>query len=461
MLFIAEEALAGEGLNCLVDVLKNQPPWSDLPLILMTGSGETSAFSRRLEAILQTGGNFTLLERPIRLLTLFSVVTSALRSRRRQYEVRNLLEESKRAVTQRDQFLAMLGHELRNPLAAIVNAVTIMKRFGAEDPELTREQIDLIARQSSHMTRLVDDLLDVARITTGKISLNLEIVDLRDLAAKALQTLKSMLGAQRHEITFETAGVPVTIEADPVRMEQVIVNLLNNAVKYTPEGGRVWLSVSDGDEAVLRVRDSGTGLSPESLEQIFEPFAQASPTLARSRGGLGIGLAVVRSLVEMHKGMVAARSDGIGAGSEFEIRLPVVKKPGAARVRQSPQKAIHPCKILLVEDNPDARLSLARLLRLYGHEVETAENGQQGLERALTVNVDVMLLDIGLPGLDGYELARRIRAQRGNSVFLIALTGYGQEDDREKARKAGFNLHLTKPLDPEKLAEVLAAQCSS
>jgi len=458
VLFIASEALAGPGLEHLVEALRDQPPWSDLPLVIMTEPGATTAFSLHLETLFKTSSNFTLLERPIRLATLFSVVASALKSRRRQYEVRRLLEETKLAVVQRDQFLAMLGHELRNPLAAMVSATRILRDFGSENLELAAEQTDLVARQAFHMTRLVDDLLDVARITSGKISLNLQLVDLRETAAKALQTLKLMTGEQRHDISFHTTRLPVVVEGDPVRMEQVIVNLLNNAIKYTPAGGQVWLSVSDGEEAVLRVRDSGEGLSEEMLDRIFEPFAQVTPTLARSRGGLGIGLAVVKTLVQMHKGRVSVHSDGPGKGSEFVIHLPVIKTTDKTPPRVTKKRATRPCKILLVEDNADARLALARLLRLYGHHVETAEDGSEGLEKILATEVEVVLLDIGLPGLNGYEVAARIRATHGAGLFLIALTGYGQLEDREKARQAGFDLHLVKPIDPEQLNEILAKQ---
>lgn len=458
VLFIAAEALTGRSLVYLVNSLKDQPPWSDLPLVIMTESGESSSFGLHLETLFKASSNFTLLERPIRLVTLFSVVASALKSRRRQYEVRRLLEETKQAVAQRDQFLAMLGHELRNPLAAMVSATRILRDFGSENLELAAEQTELVARQAFHMTRLVDDLLDVARITSGKISLDLQLIDLRETASKALQTLKLMTGEQRHDISFHTTRLPVLVEGDPVRLEQVIVNLLNNAIKYTPPGGQVWLSVTDGDEATLRVRDSGEGLSGEMLERIFEPFAQVTPTLARSRGGLGIGLAVVKTLVQMHKGKVTVHSDGPGKGSEFTVHLPVVKAPEKPPTRMAKKQATSPRKILLVEDNSDARLAMSRLLRLYGHHVETAEDGLQGLEKVLSADLDVVLLDIGLPGLNGYEVATRIRAEHSKELFLVALTGYGQSDDREKARQAGFDLHLVKPIDPEELNEILAKQ---
>ena len=455
VLFIAEEALLGSGREVLARLLKEQPAWSDLPLILMTRSGETSGCSRHM---FEASGNITLLERPVRLLTLFSVVASAVRSRERQYQVRVLLEQTRRAVHERDQFLAMLGHELRNPLAAMVNAIEVLRGFGCNDPELTDEQLGILSRQASHMSRLVDDLLDVARVTSGKIVLQPERIDLRELAAKTLSAMKLAIGPQRHEITFETPSLPVMVDVDPVRMEQVLMNLLTNAVKYTREGGRISLSVSDGEEAVVRVRDSGDGIPKDMLQRIFEPFAQVTPSIARSRGGLGMGLAVVRALVKMHGGVVTAQSDGAGCGTEFMIRLPLAKRALAKSAQVESPPPAKPCRILLVEDHTDSRLALTRLLRLYGHEVQTAASGPEGLEKALSWNPEVVLLDIGLPGLDGYEVAARIRKKCPDKIFLVALTGYGQAADREKALAAGFDVHLNKPIAPGQLAEVLARQ---
>jgi two-component system, sensor histidine kinase len=469
--FVAEEGLIGDALGCLSETLRRQPTWSDLPVVVMTEAGETTAYSRRLQAIVHAAGNVTLLPRPIRLVTLFSVIESALRSRRRQYEVRNLLEQTREAVDQRDRFLAMLGHELRNPLAAIVNSVGILRRFGTGDGELTHEQCEVIARQSSHMARLVDDLLDVARITSGKIVLSTQPVDLREVAGRALQALKLAAGQPRHHISFDTPNRPVIINADLVRLEQVLTNLLTNAIKYTPENGRIWFTVESigdpaaGGEAVVRVRDTGEGVPPEMLERIFEPFAQLAQSLARSRGGLGMGLTVVKSLVEMHGGRVSVQSPGRGQGTEFAVYLPLAEpaeaprpeRPGAAGAAGGRHQT-HPCDVLLVEDNPDSRRTLARLLKLYGHRVETADDGPRGLEKALARRPEVVLLDIGLPGMDGFEVGRRIRDGLGDQVFLIALTGYGQPEDRERVRRAGFDLHLVKPVEPDTLNRLLSAR---
>ncbi|MEZ0268255.1 MAG: ATP-binding protein [Phycisphaerae bacterium] len=465
--FVAEEALSGSALKCVLDELEHQPAWSDLPVIIMTHQSQATYSGEKLASLFRAVANVTLLQRPIRLVTLVSTIDSALKSRRRQYQARDLLVDLRQAVEQRDRFLAMLGHELRNPLAAVVNAITILRKFGPSDPHLADEQCDVIGRQSTHMARLVDDLLDVARITSGKVVLNREPIDLRVAASRALQALRLSAAMQRrHDIALESPPVPVVVSADAVRLEQVLLNLLTNAVKYTPDGGRVTLAIGvehgsngDGAMAVVRVIDSGEGIPAEMLGSIFEPFTQLAQSLARSRGGLGMGLTVVKNLVEMHGGAVSAHSAGPGKGSEFRITLPLaasqaaVARPAPARPAQT-----NPCEILLVEDNPDSRKTLARLLRLFGHKVDTADDGPAGLEKALAIKPEVALLDIGLPGMDGFEVGRRIRAALGDGILLIALTGYGQPEDRERVREAGFDLHLVKPVQPDQLNAILSAR---
>jgi two-component system, sensor histidine kinase len=339
-----------------------------------------------------------------------------------------------------------------------VNAVGILKQFGKGDAELSAEQHDVIGRQSSHMARLVDDLLDVARLTSGKIMLNVQPLDLREVTRRALQTLRLMGSRQRPEVSFDSPAMPVVVRGDPVRLEQVMTNLLTNAMKYTPEGGKIRASVTHDQQAIVRVNDTGDGVPPDMLDRIFEPFTQLSPNLARSGGGLGMGLTVVKTLVEMHGGTVTAHSEGPGKGTEFEVRLPLAQASLLERQTSNVRQTVHPCDILVVEDNADSRRTLARLLQLYGHRVEAAEDGPSGLETALRRRPEVVLLDIGLPGMDGYEVGRRIRKQLAADVFLIALTGYGQPEDRERVRDAGFDLHLVKPIDPEKLNSILAAR---
>jgi signal transduction histidine kinase/CheY-like chemotaxis protein len=438
----------------------------------MTGGGKTTPFSARLARELQDIGNLTLLERPLRILTLVSAVQAGVNARRRQYQVRALLHDKEHAVQQRDRFLAMLGHELRNPLAAIRTAVEVLDCHGPEDPSLSREHCHIIQRQASHLSRLVDDLLDVARATAGKIVLSRTRVDLRDVAQRGIEAVKLAMGAQRHEILCDTSADPAIVDGDPVRLEQVMTNLLSNSIKYTPSGGRIWINVArsqDDDMVELRVRDTGEGIPAEMLPRIFEPFVQVEQNLDRARGGLGMGLPLVKALVEMHEGTVQAESAGPGRGSEFIIRLPLAlapppPPPPAPVPAPLPSKTQSPScapaarvsrRVLLIEDSADSRAAMRALMRLWGHEVVVAEDGPSGVQRAQEFRPEVALVDIGLPGLDGYEVAPLIRAALGENVYLVALTGYGQPEDRQRTRDAGFDEHLVKPVEPDHLAKLL------
>lgn len=454
---VAEEALSPAAMSCLADALRRQPPWSDLPLVVMTGGGKTTRYSTRVAERLQSSANVTLLERPLRMLTLVSAVRSALRARRRQYEVRDLLEEARRAVQHRDTFLAMLGHELRNPLAAVRTAAEVINGSGG-GAEVTSEQSAIITRQSGHMAKLVDDLLDVARVTSGKITLDRRPLDLREIARRSLQVVCPPAGPQRHRVTLETSADPVGVDGDAVRLEQVATNLLSNAIRYTPEGGQVRVAVRpEGADAVLRVADDGSGIPAEMLGRIFEPFVQTEQPLARTQGGLGVGLTLVRSLVRMHGGDVTVASGGPGRGSEFTVRLPLasgvkVAVPEAREATNGP-----PRHVLLVEDSPDVRRGMERLLKMWGHRVVVAPDGVRAVERAVADRPDVALVDVGLPDIDGYEVARRVRAATGGGdIYLIALTGYGQPEDRRLAEEAGFDRHLVKPVPPKELRLILA-----
>jgi len=459
---LADEALYPDTVEGLLDVLGEQPPWSDLPLIVFTRSGESS--EQILEALVPLG-NATILERPVRLSTLVSAVKAALRARRRQYEVRDLLERQADADRRKDEFLAMLGHELRNPMAAIRNALWVLDEVGSQDEQEVRQR-EIIMRQTRHLVRMVDDLLDVSRVTLGKISLQRRPVDVRDVVERCLTELgmKALARSNDLELAFETRTALVM--GDPVRLEQVVCNLLQNAIKYTPRAGHLWISVDTEDtEAVFRVRDTGVGLSSGMLQTIFEPFAQVESSRQRSEGGLGLGLPLVRSLVEMHGGRVEARSDGPGKGSEFIVRLPLLaedrRKPSSRRTPPTgtiplakPAAGLH---ILVVEDNEDGRESLRELLEIWGHEVSVAGSGPEGVEMAFSVRPEVALVDIGLPGMDGNEVARRIRSILGVSeISLIAMTGYGQPEDRRRALQAGFDRYLVKPVDPAVLSQLLS-----
>jgi signal transduction histidine kinase/ActR/RegA family two-component response regulator len=469
---VAQEALAPDGGRALARALDAQPPWSDLGVIVLIRQSELHAAdpTDEIVGLLRRRGNVTLLERPIRVVTLISAVHSALRARRRQYEVRDLLAQTRTAVRQRDQFLAMLGHELRNPLATIVNAMGVLDAACPVRDETEREHREIIARQTRHLARLVDDLLDVERITTGKITLRLERVDLAALARRAAQAVEGLARAQRNDLAVAAPPHPVYVGGDPIRLEQVANNLLTNAIKYTPPGGRIAVAVDvvNGEQAELRVTDTGVGIAPELLPRVFDLFAQAERSLDRAQGGLGIGLTLVRSLVDMHGGTVTARSDGPDRGSEFAVRLPLLTAPGgagaptsapasgrAAAAATAARSRLDGRRVLVVEDHEDARRSLQRLLQLWGHTVHVAADGPAGVSLAAAVRPHIALVDIGLPGLDGYEVARRIRAVAGNDVHLIALTGYGQPEDQARSRAAGFDVHLVKPITADRLAQTL------
>ncbi len=359
----------------------------------------------------------------------------------------------------KDEFLAMLSHELRNPLAPIANAVQLLRLQPNEAP-LQQNARTIIERQVTQLTRLVDDLMEVSRITSGKVELRLERVVVNAIVERAVETARPQIDQHKHELTVSLSPEPIWLYADAARLEQVVVNLLTNAAKYTDDGGRISLSVQQGgDECVLRVRDTGVGIAPELLPSIFDLFTQAERSLDRSQGGLGIGLALVQRLVELHRGRVEAISV-LGQGSEFVVRLPVVLSE-APKASPTPTKAAPPTgpslRVLVVDDNVDAVQSLGDLLKAYGHDVRTAHTGPTAVAAASDYNADVVLLDIGLPELDGYEVAKRIRQQPTHkNTVLVAMTGYGQESDRERSQAAGFNHHLVKPADFGKVLEILA-----
>lgn len=367
----------------------------------------------------------------------------------------------------KDEFLAMLSHELRNPLAPITNAVQLLRLHKNED-RLQQQSRGIIERQVGQLTRLIDDLLEVSRITTGRIHLQQERIALNGIAVRAVETARPLMDRRRHELTVSPSVQPIWLYADAARLEQVVVNLLTNAAKYTDEGGHIWLSVEqDRDEAVLRVRDTGVGIAPELLPRIFDLFTQAERSLDRAQGGLGIGLALVQRLVEMHGGKVEVIS-ALGHGSEFIVRLPMAphesgvmnQESGAADSRPlTPDSCL---RVLVVDDNVDTAESLAMLLRVAGHDARTAHDGPTALEAALLCLPNVVLLDIGLPGLDGYEVSARLRQQPNfEKVVLVAITGYGHESDRQRAKNAGFDHHLVKPVDFAKVKQILASVSES
>ena len=388
--------------------------------------------------------------------------------KRLEEELRRHAEELAEAHRRKDEFLAMLAHELRNPLAPIRNALHIMKLRPTEDAS-SQQARAVIERQVAHLTQLVDDLLDVARITQGKIALRKEWLDLAQLVQRAVETTRPLIDKRQHVLHVALPAEPVHVLADPVRLEQILINLLTNAAKYTDPGGRIEVHArAEEGVVVVAVRDSGVGISAEMQSRIFDLFMQAEHTLDRSLGGLGIGLTLVRRLVDLHGGQIAVHSAGRGQGSTFTVRLPVGAAEAAAANEPGPDNAgAHggargARRVLVVDDNRDGAESLAMMLRLWGHEVSVAYDGLAGLELAKADPPAVIVLDIGLPGLDGYEAARRLRAEPATAdALLIALTGYGQEEDRRRARAAGFDHHLVKPVDHGALQAVLAANAEA
>jgi len=366
---------------------------------------------------------------------------------------RSLYREIEERDRRKDEFLAMLAHELRNPLAAISNAVTVLEKLGHHDDDTARIRT-IIGRQTHHLARLVDDLLDVARVTTGRIVVERQPVALADVARRALQAFEAAGKTAHHDVALKTD--PVWVIGDASRLEQVVANLLDNALRYTARGGRVIVSVQhDAGEAVLRVSDTGRGIPSALLPQIFDLFVRGGGGTHRA-DGLGLGLTLVKRLVELHGGSVEALSAGEGLGSELVVRLPSSPSPAAPEHRAVPS-SLRPSRILIVEDNDDARESLRLLLELDGHQVMAAASGEDGLGQAMSREFEIALVDIGLPGIDGFEVARRMRGmERGADVRLVAITGYGQPMDRKRVQAAGFDAHLVKPVDTDHLRSVLA-----
>jgi PAS domain S-box-containing protein len=382
--------------------------------------------------------------------------------RRAEQDAQFLADALKEADRRKDEFLALLGHELRNPLAPISNSLNILKLPGA-NASISRQAREMMERQVEHMVRLVDDLLDVSRIMRGKIELRREPLELAAVVARAVETSQPRLDAEGHRLTVMVAPESVRLYGDLVRLAQVVSNLLDNAAKYTERGGHIWLTaVREGNDAVVRVRDTGIGITPASLPRLFDMFYQAERRTRKSQGGLGIGLSLVRGLAELHGGTAQAHSDGLGAGSEFVVRLPLLDQPAAETpppVAEQPAAPLPPRRVLVVDDNVDAADSLAMLLRLEGQQVMAAYDGPTALAQAEATPPAIAFIDLGMPKMDGFELARAFQslpALRG--VMLVALTGWGQPEDRQRTAEAGFHHHLVKPLDMQTLRRFLGTR---
>ena len=455
-LILVEEALIADDIPALREALGRLPAWCDLPLILV--SRDVGALGAVAADAFPDSGNVTLLERPINAHTMVSAVQVALRASSRQREVGELIAQREQAVKLRDEFLAMLAHELRNPLAPMSNALHILRMQKTEDANALKS-IQILERQIGHVVRMVDDLMDVARLERGKVILKKERVDLNRVVSSAVETCLQAAQARGHHVSVRFGTDALPVDGDAVRLEQIVCNLVNNAAKFTTRPDEILVTTSvEAGSALVTVEDKGIGFPPNSAERLFDPFLQVNPTLERSAGGLGMGLTIVRRLAELHGGSVHAASGGPGKGSRFTVRMPLAAgmpqahaEPAQASVRTRRRR------VVIVEDNPDIRETLRMLLNLWGHEVAMASDGRSGVDRVLQERPDVALIDVGLPGMNGYEVARAIRKSfPDGGIRLIAVTGYGQPSDRELAMQAGFDTHLLKPISPPLLQRLLA-----
>jgi signal transduction histidine kinase/ActR/RegA family two-component response regulator len=462
VLVLTDLALFDPEMPRLLDLLAEQPAWSDVPVVMLAREREVPPFAvERLGRLT----NMTLLERPASTRSMVSAVRAGLNGRQRQYQIREHIRQQaaaeaalREADRRKDEFLATLAHELRNPLAPLRTGLSVLKSRPS-DERLAGRVVGVMDRQLVMLVRLIDDLLDVARISSGKIELVREPVDLRQIVEVALEGCAPAIEAAHHTLSVQLPPEPVWVLGDRARLVQVVGNLVNNASKYTPEGGRIEVGV-DGESAEARVRvtDSGVGIAPEMLERVFDMFTQVEGSLYRAQGGLGLGLSLVRSLTEMHGGRVEAHSDGPGRGSVFTVHLPrtdVLAVP--ARASDAPgQSGRDLRRVLVIDDNVDAAEMMVVGLRALGHEVMCEHAAVDGLERARLLRPDVIFCDIGMPGLNGYDVAARVRADPLlHDTRLVALTGWGSAGDKQRAQAAGFDGHLTKPASLEQIQVAL------
>lgn len=457
-LVVTDAALSAPGFNRVLSELARQLPWSDIPVVMLCHASTTSAVSN----VIATLNNVTLLDRPASARALVSAVQTALRTRMRQYQTREQLQALRQAEERllaadrrKDEFLAMLAHELRGPLAPIRNASELLARTPDRG---TRSVSDILKRQSRHLSRLVDDLLDVSRITRGLVELQLQPTNLAEVIGVALESVEPLVEEKHHTLRVDLGTTPLYVNGDGARLVQCVANVVTNAAKYTDPGGTIEVKLRERDGgALISVRDNGVGIPASLLPHIFDLFVQADRTLDRAQGGLGIGLSVVKQLVDMHGGIVTAESEGAGKGTCLAIHLPLLQ--AATISAASAPASLHASarRVLIVDDNVDAADSLAMLLKMDGHDVEPVYDPTVALQRASEFEPEVILLDIGLPVMDGYEVARRLRGT-GNKARLIALTGYGQAKDLERARAAGFDSHLVKPVELPALVKELSAE---
>ncbi|HZH33099.1 MAG TPA: ATP-binding protein [Pyrinomonadaceae bacterium] len=488
--FITEEALDAEALQCLVDALGEQPPWSDFPLVVLTSGGSDAQPNMAVLKKLGDAGNVTLIERPTRIITLVSALQAALRARRRQYEVREHLLRQQRAEEERvrllikaeeanrtkDEFLATMSHELRTPMTAILGWAQLLRSHTLSEADFERA-LEIVERNAQAQNKLIDDLLDISRIITGKLRLDVRAVELSSIVAATVDALRPTAEAKDvrlQPLLDQQAGL---VSGDSDRLQQIVWNLLSNAIKFTPKGGRVQVRLERVDSHVeIIVSDTGKGIGAEFLPHVFDRFRQADGTSTRRHGGLGLGLSIVRQLVELHGGTVGVESDGEGRGATFYVQLPLLlarrKTDAGAPARRHPTAGgngvsfdcpptLEGLRVLVVDDETDTRHLLRTVLERCGSEVTTAASAAEALAAFTQSKPDVLISDIGLPEEDGYELICKLRAAEaagaGGRIPAIALTAYARVEDRVRALNAGFQVHVPKPIEPVELLAVVAS----
>jgi signal transduction histidine kinase/ActR/RegA family two-component response regulator len=447
-----EEALASGGFQLLQGCVARQPDWSDLPIILLTHSGADSPAVRQAAAGL---GNLSLIERPVRTLTLITALHATLRARNKQYQVRE-------AARRKDEFLASLGHELRNPLAPIRTSVSLLTHLYPDAAPVSRIR-DMVERQVRLLTRLVDDLLDVARITSGKVTLQRQLASLASVMSHVAELCQQAADAKRIHIAWQLPPSEIMLNLDYARAVQIYANILSNAVKFTPQGGHVVVRAAPDDGGLrVSIRDDGIGMDAETIPRIFRMFEQSKTVNGQFSSGLGIGLSLARQFAEMHGGTVDAYSEGPGCGTEFVIRLPVLNNDGtrdAVPLAQHAGTDGRKMKVLVVDDNQDAADSLTALLELEGFDVNAVYDGMAAIAAVDAQAPDMIIMDLGMPGMDGYETARAIRQKPGaERILMLALTGWGQSDARRRTLEAGFDHHLVKPVELEQIVRLAGAR---
>jgi signal transduction histidine kinase/ActR/RegA family two-component response regulator len=459
VLLLTDETLAHDQTGQLAETMREQAPWSAVPVIVVAREGTSHQVERSASEAL---GSVIVVERPVRMRPLLSLTLSVLRGhsalRRSQLVLAEQAEQLRSADRRKDEFLATLAHELRNPLAPIRAGLDLLGQ--SRDEGSTQRALKVMDRQLKHMVRLIDDLLDVSRITQGRLELVRTRLELGAVIDAAVEACRPHLERHRHQLRVEIEDLSLPLDADMTRLAQVVGNVLNNACKYTPAGGMIEISARQQEsEAVIEVSDNGIGIPETQLSEVFEMFSQVNRTMDRSQGGLGIGLALVRKLVELHGGSVTAKSPGPGRGSTFTLRLPVAA-PATKADETGDGAALAPPplrkRVLVVDDNEDAAEMLALMLKQAEYDTSQASDGPSALAAVESFIPDVVILDIGLPGMSGYDVARALRRQKGSGLELIALTGWGSREDKQKAFEAGFDVHLTKPVDANMLYRTLA-----